>query len=662
MHRNFDSRSLMWSFYVDVDSSLVFVVGNVENASPSCVRSPAGVFKACGTWIHVSLTMEASSGSYPTLLSESFATKIQILVNGEPIASGEVMFPGITESDLKTTTMYVGMNLSGWRFCELRLWADIRSTSEIQNNLENYLPHASKRKRLQFNIKGDKRLFRSVAVTTSAEAGAFLKSPLSSMTGLSASGSSDIPVAGGALAARKARQSMAVSQRAPPPIPTLPPMDTSDSASLSSPPGLPSHLPPPPPSKPPPPPPNNVLHTTRIGSLEGLDITLKDMMRCLRRRPLPLIAFRDTFIVVQKRTESSRVLGAISIKYPSTENPGGVKRSSLQISSESAISSPSLPVIAILSEDLKMIYVLDTQSRKRILQQAMPFPLVFWSFTDASTIHLVTSHAFFQWKIASPGAPSATPPEKLFDRQDIASPTRWTERKVSDVQTNSRCAILSTSPRITEAGLPMAQEESDSGAIVTLYVAEIKKCVSVRALSSSFLKFGQDGNREALAFIYVDESSSIDLMVIPFEGFMSWVLENELSTVQDATRILAEVKGSKNMSLCPASLNAIQSSPRNINVLVSPVYIFYSSSILQVLLRSGLYFAFSISIIDDSNEFVSITKCKKLTEKSANVFSDPELYILSAGLFHSNDSTVELKSWISILTNDGTIDSVLTIL
>ena len=659
----------MWSFYLDTDSSLVFAAGNIDSTTVSSVRSPAGIFKANGSWVHMALTIESSSGLYPAIISESIPTKVTIFINGESIVSGEVVFPGVNESELATSTMYFGINLSGWRLCELRLWAEIRSSTEIQNKMETYLPHASKRQRLQFNIKGDKRLFRSTSAPVSSGQGVFLKSPMGpdeskpkillSPSGIG--GVNDAHVAGGALAARKARQSMAVGQqRAPPPIPASPPTDVTSSTTLTSP-GLPPSPPPPPPplppSRPPPPPPNAILHATRIGSLGDIDISLKDMMRCLRRRPIPLSAHLDTLVVVQKRSESARVLSAVTIKHPSAEKMGMVKKSSLPIPSESAISSPSLPIIAILSEDLKMLYVFDTQSGKKVQQQAMPFPLVFWSFTDSTSIHLVTSHAVFQWKI-SLTAP-ATPPEKLFDRQDISSPTRWAERKVSEIQASMRYVLLSTSPRVTESGQPLTQEESDKGTIVTLFLPEIKKVVSFRALLSCVIQIDRSERNEILAILH-DESAYLNLALVPLSRIISWASQVDLCASQIIVDILSEISDIQSVLVCSAALNNYQGI-QNASMLVCSVYISSSHGIVHILLKSGHYFAFTVDVRSDDNSIV-VLPCEKLTGKNPQLFSGADTYILAAGLFNSVNTSQDVKSWMTIITNDGALESILSMI
>eukprot|EP01036_Dinobryon_divergens_P038761 gene38761-50937_t len=88
---------------------------------------------------------------------------VTIYVNGSRCVRSSITLPSLSESDLSCTWMELGPDLSGsgdaWRITELRMWADVRGESDLEAQRVNYLPLASKQKRLKSRIKGAKHLF-----------------------------------------------------------------------------------------------------------------------------------------------------------------------------------------------------------------------------------------------------------------------------------------------------------------------------------------------------------------------------------------------------------------------------------------------------------------------------------------------------------------------
>lgn len=147
----------IWMFSVAADGALCFQFGSDEKNSlktpPNEVNmGPIGDISV-SVWTHVAVVVDTSQA-----IGGSTAT-VSLLVNGNRSAKGTLHYSTVAETDLAVSTLYFGSNLSGWRLTEIRVWADNRPVIEIEGQRDNYLPLASKRKRMQFRIKGSKKLF-----------------------------------------------------------------------------------------------------------------------------------------------------------------------------------------------------------------------------------------------------------------------------------------------------------------------------------------------------------------------------------------------------------------------------------------------------------------------------------------------------------------------
>lgn len=160
----------LWSLYVDHAGSVCFSFfsNQVTSGAPesktllgrsltlNTLRTNAGMINVKPSdknedglqvepsWVHIALVLDDSIAS--------------IFVDGNCEVKGSLVPPAMDENSLAISTLYVGLNLvSGWRFTELRVWADARSPNDIAQNKDNYLALAAKRKRLLLNFsKGPK--------------------------------------------------------------------------------------------------------------------------------------------------------------------------------------------------------------------------------------------------------------------------------------------------------------------------------------------------------------------------------------------------------------------------------------------------------------------------------------------------------------------------
>lgn len=150
----------LWSVFVTADGALCWAFGGMRDPSAAVVKTAPnsvnlGSAKDGGGpgWTHVAITVDSGGSS-------GLAT-VLLYINGERAAKADkISLPAFPEQHLASTTIYVGPGLgSGWRLTELRFWADVRGSVEIDSQKDNFLALASKRKRLQFRIKGGKKLF-----------------------------------------------------------------------------------------------------------------------------------------------------------------------------------------------------------------------------------------------------------------------------------------------------------------------------------------------------------------------------------------------------------------------------------------------------------------------------------------------------------------------
>ena len=165
-HKNVDPSStsaLIWELSIDSEGHLLWSCGDackpVRSPSPiPDLMPPIGEdvpVGAAGAWTHVCAVVDSSQSDIGA------SGQVSLYVNGECVAKKKpVKFTEFAEAQLVDTTLYIAADLSkGWRVTELRAWADARTSSEIDQNRDMMLALASKRKRLQYRVKGNKQLF-----------------------------------------------------------------------------------------------------------------------------------------------------------------------------------------------------------------------------------------------------------------------------------------------------------------------------------------------------------------------------------------------------------------------------------------------------------------------------------------------------------------------
>ena len=157
----------LWDLCVDKDSYLVWSCGQTPEKSFKSSR-PLPNFNLATTaesesksptdssWVNVAVVVNSSGDS------EGASGIVSLYANGEQIGTtpNAIEFPTHKEADLADSTLYVAPGMGpGWRFTELRIWADARTSGAIEESHMSTLPLASKRKRLQLRIPGGKKLF-----------------------------------------------------------------------------------------------------------------------------------------------------------------------------------------------------------------------------------------------------------------------------------------------------------------------------------------------------------------------------------------------------------------------------------------------------------------------------------------------------------------------
>lgn len=152
-----DQKTLIWSLSVDNTGKLSWQQGGESANSVSSTEHAINMGPTedmpVSLWSHIAVVIDSSASH----------SNVSLFINGDRSVKSQLVLPTVTEDVIGTTTIYVGPNLRGWRISELRFWADSRSAMDIDSMKENYLPLASKRKRMQFRIKGSKQLFGAPA-------------------------------------------------------------------------------------------------------------------------------------------------------------------------------------------------------------------------------------------------------------------------------------------------------------------------------------------------------------------------------------------------------------------------------------------------------------------------------------------------------------------
>ena len=187
----------LWTLFVDGNGKLTFTFSSEGEFGPQQGVSVATEEKfleqnndtdsAEEVWHHVAVAVDSSRSRWTAkqqLLSYQDPISVSLFVDGERVAGPTSLLPpplklrlpsneeeGKEEGDLGASLLLIGPDLSGWRLTELRLWSDIRSENELNQNRDVCLSLAIKRKRQQQRVKGanTKKIFtpfRAIDLTT----------------------------------------------------------------------------------------------------------------------------------------------------------------------------------------------------------------------------------------------------------------------------------------------------------------------------------------------------------------------------------------------------------------------------------------------------------------------------------------------------------------
>lgn len=146
-----EDGSLLWELSVGNGNTKPFSV----KSEPSCLFNTSDDISM--KWSHLSCTLTSQDlGNNMYNISMSIFLNCNLVISG-----GTQLSMHYKENDINTTFMSFCRNFpNDWRMTELRVWADSKSVSELEENRDNHLGLASKRKRQQMRLKGTKELFR----------------------------------------------------------------------------------------------------------------------------------------------------------------------------------------------------------------------------------------------------------------------------------------------------------------------------------------------------------------------------------------------------------------------------------------------------------------------------------------------------------------------
>jgi hypothetical protein len=394
----------------------------------------------------------------------------------------------------------------------------------------------------------------------------------------------------------------------------------------------------------------------KLSDLPGLSLVIRDVLGCLRRRPIPFFSFNNTFLFVSKN-ESSKSLALLTVKNSGEMNiPGTIKRSSFPIPAESVISSPSSNIIALLTQDLKSLVVFDLSAGKKLLQQSMAVPLVFWSFINQNLVAIVTPHTVYTWNTSKIG-----PPVKYFDRVDIPSTIRWAERKILDIQATEDHLLLLSCRRVSaEKSQQVTQNQSDEDTTVTLHYNSSKKSLLFKCLSGAFIpKETASAAFQFVCLLYIDEIKS-ELYICVFNLSM---LENLDIPSENPINLNSDILPNYKLKLCSLHSNLSSNTSKN-NLLIPAAYIYSTAKWIQLLLRSGKYFAIEItSEVVSEQVVVKLSMQPKLISSEGVSIFNRQISVYSSGMFSvSNLNGNTIFSNFTVFTEEENFENITTML
>ncbi|CAM9568190.1 unnamed protein product [Chrysoparadoxa australica] len=453
-----EKRQHIWTLSVEHDGKLSFLPGprgRVELGDRSLrggVASPAGVIQP-SRWVHVAMSLDSTR--------EGSGADVKLFVDCEEVGMGTCSLAGMREESLQDSVMVLGADLCRWRMAEVRLWAELRDATLLQDLKEVNLALAETK-------KGAGRL-------VIREAGSVTRKPKQASGGLAlappppsgrqdrrarkGTGSPGLPTPPGASAPRDPRKKLLASPGGSPAprrrdhrkslaAATEARASASSAASVSStasgkyggssvssggsvssqPGGI-----------------SAVPHV--LGRHQHPPVTLGGGGRSQKKaeeeanvgaKGVGAVASRLLFSVSQvppAEMASSSKLHSLLASTPhhiclphgksllvwdinyAGDSPGSAAPASYPIPSISAMLSPNMEqkVIALYAVGIIQVFKIGSGGKK-LRSLPMAAPLEYWQWLDGHTIGLVTSSALFSWDITG-----EEKPRKVTDRRHTVS-------------------------------------------------------------------------------------------------------------------------------------------------------------------------------------------------------------------------------------------------
>lgn len=376
-----DAGPAIWTLYISGDGRLCFhfdklAVVEVSSEIGSINMGPTTDMDVA-LWSHVALVLDSSESCDDS--PEDAETEVSLLINGTLRRREIVATPQYTEAELRSTVLLICPDLWGWRFTELRLWSCARSAEDIENYRENYLSLASKRKRLQYRIKGGKKLFGPLSLPTIGQPGVLTEGR---------TGSLETDATTGGVGARPNQVRSHIKQKAViPPSPSNARSATKQKSFAFEAFTQTTEV---------------AIQPRSVGILSTLDVSHADIVdgKSLSRphgSADAIVVCKGGEIVVA--TISADALFQ-TVKY--------------KLSAESALLCPRKDVKIMALYSKKNLSIYNISNRKKLVEQPISSDLIFWKYASIDTLVLVTPKVIYNWTVNSDACPgSVSRPQRL---------------------------------------------------------------------------------------------------------------------------------------------------------------------------------------------------------------------------------------------------------
>ena len=363
----------MWTLYISSDGRLCFRFDKLSEVEASTEAGSINMGPTADVdvtlWNHIALVLDSSDNGDAT--TQEAETEVSLYINGTLRRREIIATPHFTEAELKSTVLIICPDLWGWRFTELRIWSCARNAEEIENFRENYLSLASKRKRLQYRIKGGKKLFGPLYLPPIGQSGVLTESRVEN-----AGRDKDAPI-GNVVVTLNPSKASSKQKMVLQPSPLRAKSATQLTVEIT-------------------------VKPRSVGSLSALDVSDAEIMnpKSLSRphgSADAIVVSRDGEIIVAK-ISTDGVLQIVKYK----------------MFAESVLLCPrkDAKIIALYSKRNLSIY--NVSNKRKLVQQPMSSDLIFWKYASEATLLLLTSKVIYSWTIAVDAIPgSISRPQKL---------------------------------------------------------------------------------------------------------------------------------------------------------------------------------------------------------------------------------------------------------